>query len=114
MPQLARYLQINTARDATPTKYDYALVLNGEDIETKPAYGEAQPKKNVTLFGTHNEKDFGSVGCVNRAPFRPKHPAPRRYSVHHARRVPVFPRRPSQPTPPGRAPAPGTSRQFTR
>ena len=69
MPQLARYLQINTVRDVTPTKYDYALVLNGEDIETKPAYGEAQPKRNVMLFGTHNEKDFGSVGCVNRAPF---------------------------------------------
>ena len=62
MPQLARYLQINTARDATPTKYDYALVMNGEDIETKPTYGEVQPKKNVTLFGTHDEKDFGSVG----------------------------------------------------
>ena len=62
MPQLARYLQINTARDATPTKYDYALVLNGEDIETTPLYGEVQPKKNVTLFGTHNEKDFGVVG----------------------------------------------------
>ena len=62
MPQLARYLQINTARDATPTKYDHALVLNGEDIETTPLYGEVQPKKNVTLFGTHNEKDFGVVG----------------------------------------------------
>ena len=60
MPQLARYLQINTASDATPTKYDYALVLNGEDIETPVLMGEIQPKKNGTLYGS--QEDFGVVG----------------------------------------------------
>ena len=60
MPQLARYLQINTASDATPTKYDYALVLNGEDIETPVLFGEVQPKKNGTLYGS--QEDFGVVG----------------------------------------------------
>ena len=64
MPQLARYLQINTASDATPTKYDYALVLNGEDFfdgEFTPLlFGEIQPKKNGTLYGS--QEDFGVVG----------------------------------------------------